>query len=83
MSDAIPRAGKIRSVFARAATGVLVPNNFGSCLLTAVAEGVTTKEQLADLLDTDISGIRKAGNNLKAREIAAISRALTREASAF
>lgn len=80
MSDTIPRTGKIRSVFVKAAKGELVPNNFGSCLLTAVAEGLATKEQVADLLDTDVSFIRRAGNNLKAREIASIARSLTREA---
>lgn len=79
MSDAVLRTAKIRNVFIKAAKGALVPDNFGSCLLTAVAEGLATKERVADLLDTDVSHIRKAGNNLKPREIAAVARALTRE----
>lgn len=79
MSDESPRTGKIKNVFERVAKGELVPNNFGSCLLTAVSEGLTTKEGLATLLRTDAGSIRRTGNNLKPREIATVARALTRE----
>lgn len=79
MSDTAPRAGKIRNVFEKVAKGELVPNNFGSCLLTAVAEGLTSKQRLAAVLGTDPDSIRKAGNNLKPREIAAVAKRLTKD----
>ncbi len=76
MSNNSPRTAQIRSVFSRVAEGKLAPDNFGSTLLTAATEGLSTKRRIANILGTDIASIRKAGNNLKQREAANVARAL-------
>ncbi len=81
MSKEHGEAGKLKHVFIKAGERRLVPNNFGSCLLKAASEGLCTKEQLADLLGTEVGSIKKTGDNLKAREIASVSRALVQSAS--
>lgn len=78
MSNKSPRVAQIKNVFAKAAKGELVPNNFGSCLLTAANEGLISKKRIANILDTDVSLIRKVGNNLKPRDIASVSRSIVR-----
>jgi hypothetical protein len=40
MYEAYTRVGKIKNTFEKAATGQLVPNNFGRCLLAAVNDGL-------------------------------------------
>lgn len=76
MSEETWKAGKLKHVFVKASNKTLIPNNFGKCLLDATTAGLFSKRDIARLLDTDVASIKKAGNSLKPREIANISRAL-------
>lgn len=76
MSDVTTRASKLKSVFSKVAAGSLVPNNFGSCLLAGVQEGLYSKHRVASVLEVDEAYIRKAGNNLKGRQMASVAKAL-------
>ncbi len=76
MSDVTTRASKLKSVFSKVAAGALVPDNFGSCLLAGVQEGLYSKKRVASVLEVDETYIRKAGNNLKGRQMASVAKAL-------
>lgn len=76
MTNDYPRAGKIRSVFARVAARELTPDNFGSCLLTAVKEGFCTIDELTSLMNVEPKRIRQTANSMKPREISSIASAL-------
>jgi hypothetical protein len=76
MSDTNPNIAKLRSVFLKVARGELCPTNFGRCLLNASKEGLSTKQEIADMLGVESRHILQAGNGLRPRGVADISRAI-------
>ena len=74
MTELNPKAARLRNVFEKVADKKLQPDNFGNCLMTAATENLASKTQIAGFLGVEVEHIRKAGNSLKIREMAFVSR---------
>ncbi len=64
-------AKDLRGFFQKVADGKIQPENFGSCLLEAAAQGLASREDIARILKSE--NVRKAGNALKTRDMPGVA----------